>query len=236
MRKFLQSYTPRKLFRDLVVTLLFAAATRLWFWLLQVPLDMYREIAFWCLAPVSGLMLVALATYARGQLLEKPNIMGRIDNITIGPFVGEPNLIRCQIVIIATLRNTGTPTSVDDWELLVRVAGATEAKRAVLIVPRDIEIIGHRGSGMLSSEETLYDMAMEPLEKGRMLRGHLLFEYEQRADIVGRPGTVVTLSWEDVTGSRNSVEHILGDSGSRTLADGSYPGLTSRRFKKHDEE
>jgi uncharacterized membrane protein len=187
--------------------LLFVIAGRVLVWVFNVHLrSRWREVAFWVAAPLCVFVLMGVLRQATSHDIRDPLLKGEIDTVVFGEI---PELVQdgTAVTLIVSIRNVGSPTIVEGWELSVDLPGGkalTAERHEVpdgLLVPR-----GDGTSWTLHGVDALYHKTeVTPIATGGMQRGVLLFTLSGvKREVVAIAGTTYTLRYKDVIGKQYS--------------------------------
>ena len=156
----------------------------------------------------------------------KTKITGEIDQITLinsasGDIVitGDSTLV----FMTVSIRNIGEPSSLEKWKLRIQLQDKKEVDAEMREFPRK-ELIFNRGEHPLrfKGSNALYTKAMDPIDRGKMIRGLLLFKVPNIRDTELNNSNFV-LSFCDIFGHEYSLTKIvIAASESDVL---SYPGI-----------
>ena len=168
--------------------------------LFDISLTWRKEIAFWATVPLTIAFLLA-ALWMNGGGGSKPDF--RIDLYQLhalrplGNVPVEP--IRTEIVIVAGLRNLGTPSIAEAWQLSARNgAGVYESRPQQ--VPGELRArLSENEELVFHGADALYEKAIQPVVTGGKVQGWLYFVFDNVSwGTLSRPGVVYRLACRDV--------------------------------------
>jgi hypothetical protein len=183
-------------------------------WLFKIPLRGTRgEVAFWVIVPVFVLVIALFATFlsqATTSKASQPILKGQIDVVFIGRR-SDVNLT-VAITLIASIRNLGSPTIVENWSLTISLPSGQHFTASLHEIPEKLQL--HREGAppaFVYRSDALYEKTIStPLSTGGMQRGVLVFMIDKvRQETVMNPGTKLTLGYQDVTGKNYSLVQPL---------------------------
>jgi hypothetical protein len=144
----------------------------------------------------------------------KPKLVGEIDQAgVVGQAVDEHGKLFIDVTdtgifVFATIKNIGAPSVVVIWNLAVHIPGKGPMKAAKRLLPATMRL---DRQSMMYAEDALYNKAVNsPVPTGGQISGVLLFVLEGVArDDVWKQGTVLTLEFQDVLGTKSEASVTL---------------------------
>jgi len=165
---------------------------RQWFWALGLICVLVAAVRIW--------------TNEHRALIEEqakntPVIKGRIAYISVFPQKAD-----AAVLLVPTVSNIGSPSTLDGWQLEITVPGQRPiGMLAPVSVPAEYKLqassAGQPGYAIYASD-SLYDKTAEiPIPKGGTARGVMLFIVPNHSpQDITKSGTVFTLKFSDVLG------------------------------------
>lgn len=205
--RFLQrEFTLEKAASKVLWTILFAALTRAFFWLLGISLE-HKELWYWIIVPAVYLsVILAFTGLARGS---GPQIVGEIEWMSIGDVPPQPPGFPpgAMIVLIAIISNRGDATSLEGWALSIQIEGQKRVDTLPYPVPEALHF-PFIGTTLKGADALHIKLAEKLLGKGERVRGLLMFDAAAVSPShLGKPGQVFTLSVEDYQNRRWSINY-----------------------------
>ena len=146
-----------------------------------------------------------------------PKLSCEIDQASEWP--GAPN---AAVVIIATVRNGGAPSVVEDYRLRIAVADGSEVSGATMTIPERLVFLTPNGSSRtIQGSRALYNKTVQPVPRDGLRRGYLLFSFPSDK-LTARSVRDYRLSARDVKGREVRCSRRLDQSGPDISVD--YPG------------
>lgn len=136
------------------------------------------------------------------------------------------------IIIVADVRNTGSPSMAECCDLIITLPGvADKIVPTRLAFPPSLNVQGADGKtiiGSYTSADALYEkLATRSLEDGDMVRGVLMYGVQNiDPHMLATPGTKYELHVKDVTGADSEGDWIWPANASPDVV-GYLPGLTN---------
>lgn len=129
------------------------------------------------------------------------------------------------LFVIVSVRNSGTPTSLEDWQLSAKLLNGTEHEGKSSYIPKVVTLEGEMGKLNFTDADALYNKTIDtPLVNGAMVRGLLWYRFDDLdVSAFRQAGTSLILSFKDVLGTLHRHEmSVSGISGKAMY----LPGLT----------
>ena len=146
-----------------------------------------------------------------------PKLSCEIDQTSEWP--GVPN---AAVIIIATVRNAGAPSVVEDYRLRIAVADASEVSGVSMTIPERLVFRTANGSTRtIQGSRALSSKTIQAIPRDGLKRGYLLFSFPSDK-LKASSVRDYRLSARDVTGGEVRCSRRLDQSGSDISVD--YPG------------
>jgi hypothetical protein len=161
-----------------------------------------------------------------GKAKDGYELVGTIFGLGMGNPTSQPQ--DTSVFIIANVRNVGAPTIASDWALQVTTPGGKVIEGRNRFINPDYPLELSKASGepmVLSPEDALYMKASSnPIPSGGQVTGVIIFDLvNTKKEDVLKVGTVVVLSFTDVTGKKYSASRTISSLGEEGLM--YYPGM-----------
>jgi hypothetical protein len=139
---------------------------------------------------------------------QRPQLRIQINQIIVGNL---REFGRIGIVVVVTVRNTGSDSIADHWAFRITPNGG---------FPRECDIQHVMGRtkfktdvGVFSTDQAIYDQTAKPIPRGGLARGFLLtIDTEgMTREQIEADGTKLEVSCLDVTGRRVEAEHVRSE-------------------------
>lgn len=137
-----------------------------------------------------------------------PELSGVINFSAVAPAgEHEENTI---VTVVATVKNTGTPSIADDFTLSIK-SGNRETKGQAFPIPETITLADEKGSSFqLKAQDYLPRKAVsQPIPTGGAVQGFITVLARDFKLGIEKGGTVITLTFSDISGKTYKIESIL---------------------------
>lgn len=223
LRLFLaEFFTVSNLAGEVLASVLIAGAGAIALWFFQFPFD---KQMYWVYIPAAIFICLVVFGFLnqRGRRFDMPQLRASIDGYMLGN--AEDDTASTLMIMFVSLRNHGMPSIAEGWQLSIRTASHQIVRASMRLVPPVVSVKSLGGEEIqYSGQDALYEKAIQaPIPTGGLVRGILFFVFERMArDVVGRSGSVLTLTFNDVSGKVYLVSTTAGEQTSPFLY---YPGL-----------
>ena len=180
---------------------------------------------YWLATTLSILVVVILfETIAFPQ----PRLWGTLDYITT---IKPPVPRKAAVLLIITIHNAGSPSTVEGWQASVKVPGQDSQLVAFEkeMLPEVLNIPGQPGVNTIvlyGSDAIDEKTATTPIPQGGAAKGILLFDFDNvSSDEISVPGTTFNLSFKDVNGTNYTISYTAPRE--RETRPMHFPGLKS---------
>jgi hypothetical protein len=200
----------------LVVSLL----GRAWIRFMSIPLSKRKEIAFWFLAPLTVLIVLALVNYSF-RADGKPQLKGQIEAVNYGTIDSNK---QPYLLVVASIKNIGGGQSIAEvFKLFVRLPSGVEKEGTIAAIPEALlqGMPGGITEGVFY-KDSLDLKAMQPITKGGLVRGRLLFLFPDVALEALQSAVNLKLSFRD-SWENQYVAEVKPDNMVKRLS--SFPGI-----------
>ncbi len=129
------------------------------------------------------------------------------------------------VVIVATVKNKGTPSIADHWELLIRSPDGMERKAQTINFPPLINVpVAPGNHQMLTRDDDLLSKTSVPIPTGGKTQGAITFVFENiRNEVFRHAGTQYVLTSHDINGNISTATYK--DAGQMPSYPAFFPGL-----------
>ncbi len=150
----------------------------------------------------------------------KPEIRSAIDGIYIATKTDFP-----EILIIANIKNLGDPTGIEGWRLDIKFPdGKQITANNFRIFLTNISMELPTGVIKLDKKDALYNKAINPINKGAIVRGFMVFIMPDfKRESIKLTGTQIKLSFEDIVHQIHSATVTVSP---QTFEPSYFPGLS----------
>lgn len=196
-------FTLNFLVPNLVWSLLMAAVVKLFEFVRGQPISVKRRGLFWMATVVAAFVLLSGVTYTIRAPV-RPDLRGGFDSVSFVNFGPTPESQSTGVLVLFNVRNAGSPTIVQDWNLTVVPPGKETLRTVPTFIPKVLMLNPPAPFPFVCGRDALYrKSAEEPIANGAMARGFLLFSISgyTLSNFASPVGTELVMTFTDVLGN-----------------------------------